>query len=160
MAGNGSRGGAIRAGSRSGVKVSAEQRAIATEMKKAIQRKNVQATRILQRIAAKDGHGGDVRSLTASGSRHLNRWETAPMNRQRGNAMSAERNRDLSFNRRPSRRLVTAALQAVEAGRSTFGRVDRVLKASGVDYMGLNSGYERALATARSRQAARRRAQR
>lgn len=156
MAGNGSRAGATR--SAGGLKVSPAQRAIATEMKKAVASKNVQATRILQKMAARDGHGGDIRSLTQTGQLNLNKWSALPLNRQRGNAMSAERSRDMQFNRGPSRRLVRATMAAADAGFISQRRLDAVLNASGVDYFSVNKGYWRAVDRARAKQGQRRRA--
>ena len=155
MAGNGGRGGASRAAG--GVRVSAAQRAIATAMKKAVASKNVQATRILQKMAAKAGHNGSIKELTTGGQMMLNRWTPKPLSRQRGNAMSAERSRDLSFNRAPSRRLIRAAMDAASAGLVSQRRLDRVLRASGSDYMTVNQGYDRAVARARAMQGRRRR---
>lgn len=154
MAGSGNR--STGSGRGAGAKVSAEQRAIATAMKKAVRSKNVQATRILQKMAAKDGHGGSVKSLTTGGRMASNRWIPNPLNRQRGNEMSAERGRDLAYDRGPSRRLIRAAVEAVAAGRVSNRRLDLVLQASGNDYMTLNQGYEKAVARARTQQQQRR----
>ena len=133
------------------------QREIASTLKKAVRSKNIQATRILQRMAALDGHGGSVRSLTQSGSMHLGKWTANPLRKQRGNQYSAEKDKDLVFDRGASRKLITAAMRSVSAGRVSQRRFDAVMKAAGLDYMGLNQAYERAILKAKSQHGSRRR---
>lgn len=154
MAGSGSR--SRGSGRGAGSKVGPEQRAIATAMKKAVRSKNIQATRILQKMAAKDGYEGDVRGLTSGRVMTLNRWSRLPLQRQRGNEMSANKSRDLAFDRGPSRRLINAAMDAAAAGRVSSRRLDRVLRASGNDYGAINQGYDRAVTRARGQQRSRR----
>lgn len=129
-----------------------QQRQIATQMKKDVRSKNVQATRILQRMAAKDGHGGDVKSLTSQGYMVGNKWSR----RNKGNDLAASKSRDLMLDRAPSPALVKAAMTAVSAGRVSRRRLDAVLKASGTDYMSVNRGYDRAIGRARAEQIKRR----
>ena len=129
-----------------------QQRQIATQMKKNVRSKNIQATRILQRMAAKDGHEGDVKGLTSQRSMSGNKWSR----RNKGNDLAASKSRDLMLDRAPSPALVKAAMAAASAGRVSQRRLDAVLKASGSDYMSVNRGYDRAISRARAEQAKRR----
>lgn len=147
-----------KAGKVSKGKVTEEQRAIATAMKKAVRSKNVQASRILMKMAALDGHAGDVRGLTSTvASNGKGGWRPVPTRNQRGNQMSAEKNKELMFDRAPSRRLMQAAMNAVDAGRVSQRRLDAVLRASGIDYMAINQGYWRAVDQAKAALSRRRR---
>jgi len=94
---------------RRGVKVSAEQRAIATAFKKQINSRNIRATRAMLRAVAKDqGYTGKdaIRRLTQtldrgySGGPLGGMAKPLPLNRQRGNAYSARKSRELGLNRR------------------------------------------------------------
>jgi hypothetical protein len=94
---------------RRGVKVSAEQRAIATAYKKQINSRNIRATRAMLRAVAKDqGYTGKdaIRRLTQtldrgySGGPLGGMAKPLPLNRQRGNAYSARKSRELGLNRR------------------------------------------------------------
>lgn len=129
-----------------------QQRQIATQMKKDVRSKNVQATRILQRMAARDGHGGDVKSLTSQRSMSGNKWSQ----RNKGNELAADRSRELMFDHAPTRALVNAATTAASRGRVSQRRLDVVLKASGSDYMSVNRGYDRAVSRAKAAQSKRR----
>lgn len=141
-----------------GVKVTQEQRAIATAMKKSVRSKNIQASRILMKMAARDGHGGDIRGLTSTvASNGRGGWKAVPTRNQRGNQMSAEKSKDLMLDRAPSRRLVRAAIDAADAGRVSQRRLNAVLKASGIDYMAINQGYWRAVDSAKGAFSRRRR---
>lgn len=129
-----------------------QQRQIATQMKKDVRSKNVQATRILQRMAAKDGHAGDIKSLTSQGYMIGNKWSR----RNKGNDLAAIKSRDLMLDRAPSFALVKAAMTAASAGRVSQRRLDAVLKASGSDYGSINRGYDRAISRSKSEQIKRR----
>jgi len=132
---------------------SASQQQIATQMKKNARKKNVQATRILQKMAAKDGHGGSVKDLTQGRALGSNRWSRT----NKGNDMAASRSRDLMLDHAPSKGLQNAALNAASRGVVSRRRVDRVFRAAGLDYMGVNQGYDRAVRQAKAAQSKRRR---
>ena len=137
-------------------KVTPEQRATATQMKKEVRSKNIQATRILQKMVARYDHAGSVKGLTATTSRMLNKTSTAPLRNQRGNEMSATKSKDLWSDRAPTRRLMNAAMDEVATGRLSNKRLDTVFKAAGLDYGSLNQGYHRAVDKAKAKQRSRR----
>jgi len=130
------------------------QKQIATELKKSVRTKNIQATRILQKMAAKDGHSGDIKSLTTRRQNSSNRWSMT----NRGNNLAARRSRDLMLDRAPSDALVNAAVGAASRGRVSQRRLSAVLKASGVDYGSYNKAYDKALGKSKVSQAKRRKA--
>lgn len=95
------------------VKVSPEQRAIATEYKKRVQSANVRAARAMQREAAKQlGYGTDkgaIKRLTETYDRAFSygtmmgggkNAKPLPLRQQRGNAFTAQKSKELGFNRR------------------------------------------------------------